>query len=173
MKQFIYNNDKLVESDITDVVIRMKVLLINGDKIMLGYERGIYQFPGGHLEADETFNECIKREILEETGIEIIDEDIKEPIYKIVYLNKDYPEIGKNRKSEIYYYVIKTNKHFDVRKTNYTENELSGNFKIEEISIDSVIKKLRDNIYMNEKNKVITPDMIMVIEEYNKLRNID
>lgn len=172
MKKLVYNYDNLLESDITEVVIRMKILLINSNKIMLGYERGIYQFIGGHLEENETYEECIKREILEETGIEIADWQIDEPIYKIVYLNKDHPEIGRNRKSEIYYYVIKTDKHVDISKTNYTENELAGNFMVEEIPLDCVVKKLEDNIFNNEKNKVITPDMILVIEEYKKLAKI-
>lgn len=166
MKELIYNYDNLLESEITEVVIRMKILLINSDKIILGYERGIYQFPGGHLEENETFHDCIKREILEETGILISDEQIDEPIYKIISLNKNHPEVGKNRKSEIYYYVVYTDKHPDMSKTNYTENELAGNFMIEEIPLDCVVQKLNDNIINNEKNKVITPDMILVIEEY-------
>jgi len=65
--------------------------------------------------------------------------------------------------------VLETEKEIDLSKTNYTKNELDGNFKLEEISLDEVIKKLEDNIPNNEKNKVITPDMIMVIEEYKKM----
>lgn len=171
MKEYIYNYDNLLESDITDIVIRMKVLLIKNNNIILGYERGIYQFPGGHLEENESFIECIKREIMEETGIEVLEKDIGDPFYKIVYLNKDYPEFGKNRKSEIYYYVINTNKEVDLNKTNYTKNELEGNFQVKEISIDTVIKVLEDNIINNEKNKVITPDMIRVIKEYMRLNS--
>ena len=171
MKEYIYNYDNLLESDITDIVIRMKVLLIKNNNIILGYERGIYQFPGGHLEENESFIECIKREIMEETGIEVLEKDIGDPFYKIVYLNKDYPEFGKNRKSEIYYYVINTNKEVDLNKTNYTKNELEGNFQVKEISIDTVIKVLEDNVINNEKNKVITPDMIRVIKEYMRLNS--
>jgi len=169
MKEYIYNKGNLLDSDINNVITRMKVLLIKNNNIILGKERGIYQFPGGHLEENETFVECIKREILEETGIELEDDEIGEPFYKIVSLNKDYPSIGDNSRYEIYYYVLETEKEIDLSKTNYTKNELDGNFKLEEISLDEVIKKLEDNIPNNEKNKVITPDMIMVIEEYKKM----
>lgn len=171
MKELIYNNDNLFDSEINETVIRMKVLLIRNNNMILGYERGIYQFPGGHLEENESFNDCIKREIMEETGIEILDKDIGEPIYKIVSLNRNHPDIGRNRRSEIYYYVINTNKDIDLEKTNYTKDELEGDFKVKEIPLNRVIEELEDNIINNEKNNVITPDMIRVIREYMKLSN--
>lgn len=166
MKEIIYNYDNLKENDITEVVIRMKALIINKDDIILGNENGILQFPGGHLEEGERFEECLKREIMEETGIEITTDEIERPFMKVTYLNKDWPEINKNRKSEIYYYIIKTNKEPDVTKVNYTEHEKQGNFKIEKISLNSSVEIIRNNIPSNEKNKVIAPDMITAIEEY-------
>ena len=85
---------------------------------------------------------------------------------KITYLNKDWPEIGKNRKSEIYYYLIETNKKPDMSRVNYTEHEKQGNFKIESIPLNEAINTIKNNISKNEKNKVIAPDMIITIEEY-------
>ena len=101
-KKQYYNYDYLNDEDITEVVIRTKALIINNKNIILGNENNIYQFPGGHLEENETFEECLKREVLEETGIEIDDDEIKIPFMKVTYLNKDWPAIGNNRKSEIY-----------------------------------------------------------------------
>jgi NUDIX domain len=166
MKETIYNHDYLKDEDITEVVIRTKALIINDKNIILGNENNIYQFPGGHLEKYETFEECLKREILEETGIEIDDNEIKRPFMKVTYLNKDWPAIGQNRKSEIYYYLIKTSKNPDMSKVKYTEHEKQGNFKIESIPLSESISAIEDNISKNEKNKVIAPDMIMAITEY-------
>ncbi len=168
MKEVIYNYDDLTEEDITENVIRMKTLIINSNNIYIGNENGIFQFPGGHLEEGETFNECLKREILEETGIILEYREIKPPFMKVTFLNKDWPEIGKNRKAEVYYYVIKTDKKPDLSRTKYTEHEKAGHFKIEEIPIEFAIDRIRENIPNNEKNKIISPDMISAIEEYLK-----
>lgn len=154
MKETIYNHDYLNNEDITEVVIRIKALIINDKNIILGNENNIYQFPGGHLEKNETFEECLKREILEETGIEIDDNEIKRPFMKVTYLNKDWPAIGQNRKSEIYYYLIKTSKNPDMSKVKYTEHEKQGNFKIESIPLSESISVIEDNISKNEKIKL-------------------
>ena len=166
MKEIIYNYDYLKNEDITEVVIRTKALIINNGNIILGNEDNIYQFPGGHLEENETFTECLKREVLEETGIEIDDSEIKRPFMKVTYLNKDWPEIGKNRKAEIYYYLIETSKNPDMNKVKYTEHEKEGNFKIESIPLNESINVIENNIPKNEKNKIIAPDMIIAITEY-------
>jgi A/G-specific adenine glycosylase len=51
-----------------------KLILIDRrpDKGLLG---GLWEFPGGKIEPNETVEECIKREILEEIGIDIEVED--------------------------------------------------------------------------------------------------
>lgn len=116
----------------------------------MGNENNIYQFPGGHLEENETFEECLKREVLEETGIEIDDDEIKIPFMKVTYY-KDWPAIGNNRKSEIYYYLIETSKTPDMNKVKFTEHEKQGNFKIESIPLNESISVIENNISKNEK----------------------
>jgi hypothetical protein len=169
MKEIIYNSNNLTNKDITETVIRTKALIINNDRILIGNENNVYQFPGGHLEKNETLNDCLKRETLEETGIVIEDSEIGSMFMKVTFMTKDWPEIGKNRKAEIYYYVINTNKKPDLSKTNYTQNEINNNYKIETFKIGEVIDKIKNNIPNNEKNKVISPDMILAIEEYLKI----
>ncbi len=50
------------------------VMVWKDGKVLIGKRRGSHgegewAFPGGHLEFDESFEECAKREVLEETGI--------------------------------------------------------------------------------------------------------
>ena len=87
---------------------------------------------------------------------------------KVTFMNKDWPEQGKNRKAEIYYYIIKTSKTPDLTKTSYTENEKNNNYTIETFKVTESIDKIKENMPNHEKNKIISPDMISAIEEYLK-----
>lgn len=169
MREIIHNNDNLKEEDINELSIRVKGLMINNGNIYLGNERDIYQFPGGTHEAGETIIDCLKREVLEETGIELDDSDIKELLLKATFMNRDWPREGNNIKTEFYYYLIETDKGLNLDKINLTENEKSGNYRIDMIPLDKAIKTIKENIPKNERNKVIAPDMIETIKEYFKL----
>jgi 8-oxo-dGTP diphosphatase/A/G-specific adenine glycosylase len=46
-------------------------LILIDRRLATGLLGGFWEFPGGKIEANETVQECIKREILEEIGIEI------------------------------------------------------------------------------------------------------
>jgi len=171
MKEILHNNENLKLEDITETVIRTKALIINSNKeVLLGYCEKQYQFPGGHLEEEETLIECLNREVLEETGISL---DIKEanPIYVIKYYNKDYPELGKNRSSEIYFYVVETDEPYNLENTNYDEGETLNNFELRYINLDEVEKVLEESIMDHERNKWIVPEMLEIFKEYKNINN--
>ncbi|KAI9497724.1 NUDIX hydrolase domain-like protein [Zychaea mexicana] len=56
----------------------VKCVIDNNVKILIGTRKGshgagAWQLPGGHLEMNESFEECARREVLEETNMEIDD----------------------------------------------------------------------------------------------------
>jgi 8-oxo-dGTP diphosphatase len=56
--------------------VGVAVVVIKADKVLLGRRKGAHgsgswSFPGGHLEFNETIEDCAKREVFEETGIHI------------------------------------------------------------------------------------------------------
>jgi 8-oxo-dGTP diphosphatase len=57
-------------------LIGVAVIVIKNGKVLLGKRKnshgdGTWAFPGGHLEFNESIKNCARREIFEETGIQI------------------------------------------------------------------------------------------------------
>lgn len=109
---------------IRPMAITLKAVIMGGDgKVLLlkrskkeRFNKGKWDFPGGHIEKDETVNEALRREIQEETGLQIkIGQVIsitefpkkseqfkneKRGIRFIAYANDDKVELNKNEHSE-------------------------------------------------------------------------
>ena len=167
MKKITYNNDNLKEEDINRVVRRAKMILINSnDEILIAYSNKNYQLIGGHVEDNETFDECIVREIKEETGIDIPLEK-REPFYVITYMNKDYPNKGDNSKYIANYYSIKSDIKPNLSKINLTEEEKEGNFELRYIHKDKVLEELNNSLKTCTRKNVVK-DTIKVVKEYLK-----
>jgi len=171
MKQLITNKYNLTDSDMTEVVKRVKVLLVNSNNdVLLGYSHNNYQFPGGHVEENETLVQAVNREVLEETGIELNITNI-EPFACAIGYYKDWPEEGKNRKIEIYYYEVKTDEKPNLENTEYTENEKDGNFELRYIPLLDVENVLKTNAEEYGDKKGIAREMIDLFGVYKTTIN--
>lgn len=56
--------------------VGVAVAILRGDTVLLGRRKtvhglGYWAFPGGHLEFGENIEDCARREVLEETGLQI------------------------------------------------------------------------------------------------------
>ena len=123
MKKIFYNEDNLNERDINNSVKRAKMLIINSNnEILLGYGHNTYQIIGGHVEENESYDECVIREVEEETGIVIPFEE-RTPFFQIMYYCKDYPNEGLNSEYIINYYSINSDLKPDLEHINLTDNE--------------------------------------------------
>lgn len=76
-------------------VIGVGVLVWRGRQLLLGRRlsksvESCWQFPGGHLEADETVVDCASREVLEETGLRV------NSFRQLGYTNKPFIVAQKN-----------------------------------------------------------------------------
>ena len=170
MKKIITNDYNLKEEDMTEIVKRVKVLLVNSkNELLLGYSYHEYQFPGGHVENGEDFVDAINREIKEETGIELNIEEV-EPFACTLGYYKAWPSIGNNRKIEIYYYEIKTDKKPNLDNINYTESEKEGNFELRYIPIGDVENELLENAKTYGDKHGITKEMLEVFKVYKSVK---
>lgn len=57
-------------------IVGVGVIVQNADQVLLGlrhnaHGEGTWSFPGGHLEFGESIIDCARREVLEETGLQI------------------------------------------------------------------------------------------------------
>lgn len=168
MKEIVYNHDNLKEQDIDETVVRVKALLVNSNnEIALGYCHKTYQFPGGHLEKNETLEQGLKREIKEETGINIKETNLK-PFEKITYYSKNYRNSELNRKNEIYYFSIYTDEKANINNTNLDNWEKEGNYKIEYINLEKVEQVLINSIPDNPINRIVVEEMLEVLNEFKR-----
>ncbi len=67
---------KVINADVRNIGVAVVVLIRKGDKVLMGRRKsrrhkGMWGFPGGHLEFGEEIEDCGIRENLEETGIKV------------------------------------------------------------------------------------------------------
>lgn len=170
MKETIYNIDNLTLEDIDEKVIRTKAIMINhNNQILMGYYKKVYQFPGGHLIEGETLEECLHREIKEETGMDIDTSNLK-PFYVIRYFEKNHNNRNLNRLSEVYYYDVPTDEPYHLKETHYDLEEVNGNYELRYVDLDKfdtiLINSISDE---DELNGIIIRDNIEVMNEYKKI----
>lgn len=165
MKEIIYNNDCLADIDINRYIKRAKIIIENSkNEILLAYSHKNYFLLGGHVENNESFDECIVREIKEETGIEIPYKK-RIPYFSIKYLCKNYPNESENTKYITNYYFIKLDLIPNLKNIKLTEDEKEGNFKLQYIAKNSIIKILTDSLNTCTNTNVVQ-DTIDAIKEY-------
>lgn len=167
MKEIIYNEDYLNDEDINKYVKRAKMIVENSKgELLVVYSHKNYFLIGGHVEDNESFDECIVREIKEETGA-IIPYEERMPYFSIKYLCKDYPNKGENTKYITNYYSIKYDLIPNLDNTELTEDEIDGNFKLEYINKNNVVDVLTKSLNTCTKTNVVK-DTIDAIKEYLK-----
>lgn len=166
MRKIVVNTNNLFEKDMTDFVTKVKLLLVNSkNELLLGYCYNEYQFPGGTQEYGESLIDTVKRELMEETGISLKNTFL-EPFALAVGYYKDWPQEGRNKKVEIYYYEIKTDELPNIDKCNLTEKEKLGNFELRYISLDNVEDELNKNVLEYGDSHGIAKEMLNILEIY-------
>lgn len=165
-KQIITNKNNLTDNDITEVVKRVKVFIVNSsNEILLANSNNEYQFPGGHVEDNEELLDTVNREIKEETGIDLNITNI-EPFAVSIGYWKDWPEEGKNRKTEIYYFEVLTDLKPDMNSIHLTEKEKEGNFQLEYISLNNIEEVITNNADTYGDKHGIAKEMLQIIPIY-------
>lgn len=165
MKEIFYNDDKLLDNEIDETIIRVKAIIINkNDELLMGYCDGTYQFPGGHLEVGESLIEGLRREIREETGICLDEKDKLEPFMMIRYYTKNYRNKGINRENKIYYYLIRSEMEPVVNNMSLDNYEKEHNYMLKRVKLNNLESELDKTVNDNSINKILYKEIKLVIE---------
>ncbi len=165
MKEIIYNDEQLNDNEIDEWVCRAKVLVVNSkDEILIAHTDDSYYFLGGHVDGNETDEECLIREIKEEAGIDYVPK-IDEVFVSIKYLCKDYPVTGVNRGYISNYYVIYDDMVPNPDNVNLTDGEKEGNLRLIYIHKDKILEEVKSYLDICKRRNVVR-DTITVLEEF-------
>ena len=117
-------------------------IIINDDNVLLiKQENGDWGFPKGHAKVGESEIETAKREVLEESGLEIIIENDKK------YITNYYPKA--NVYKEVIFFIAKMkNKDDEVKVDNYEviDYEWVNYTKVKDKLVFPNAKKLWDEV---------------------------
>ena len=99
--------------------------------------RGAYKIPGGGMDEGETIVETLAREVLEETGLVLIPESMKE-LGEILELRRDIFDENIKFVSHTMHYSCEVKE--EVSETSMTDSEKERGFHLAWADIDTVIE---------------------------------
>ena len=166
VNQVIHNEDNLTLNDPNKVTLRAKLIVENNNDEILICHMGVkYFLIGGHIDNDESDEQCLTREVAEESRVTLDFSNIL-PIASSNYINKDYPKNGDITYTNTNYYAIKYDLVPNIEMQNLTEEEKKENFKLMYIPKNEVINFLENT---KEINATLS-DTIMAIKVYLNLQ---
>lgn len=180
MKKIIFNEDSLVDEEIDKIVNKVRAFVINQEtnEILLVHYAGLYMLPGGKIDNGEDNLEALKREISEESGIEI---ECKKaiPYLEIKSYDKNYFDRKSgtiNRLTKTTFYIIRTNSKIETSKKRLTESEKAKNHSISFVTLEEMKYLIENNKTTNSKKKQFDREILIALSEFiafAKENNID
>lgn len=169
INQVIHNEDNLTLNDANKVTLRAKLIVENNNDEILICHMGVkYFLIGGHIDNDESDEQCLTREVAEESGITLDFSNIL-PIASSNYINKDYPKNGDITYTNTNYYAIKYDLVPNIEMQNLTKEEINENFELMYIPKSEVINFLEKNKETCQRKGTLS-DTIMAIKVYLNLQ---
>lgn len=153
---------------------KVRAILLRQGRIAViqSKKSGAFMLPGGKVELEESQEETLEREVLEELGIKIDNKEIVGPFCKIEFLGESIDESGKsiNKKIITSYYIANTTQDFDYTKMNLTEREKargSRPYWVNPSKLEYVLTYQRDNYKSSYASRYAKE----FLDVYNKFKN--
>ena len=171
MKEIILNKGRLKDDELTDVIEKARIVLRNdNDELVFARFGRVYMLPGGKIELGETPVDTVKRELMEETTINILLDDTEPFAVTYNYLRDYELEDGTlvNRLVKTYYFTGFTSDD-TIEYFNLTQNEKEDNLRGFFIELEDGIELLQDYNKENPKATYLALETLKVLEEYKNL----
>lgn len=171
MKEIVLNKARLKQDEITEVLDKARIILRNenGEFILSHFER-VYFLPGGKIELGENPVDTIKREMKEETNINILLDDT-EPFVLVKNYLRDYEaQDGTivNRLVNTYYFTGFTSKD-DIEYFNLTLPEKRDDLRAFYIDMEEARELLKEYNKDNPKATYLALETLKVLDEYEQM----
>jgi 8-oxo-dGTP pyrophosphatase MutT (NUDIX family) len=173
MKEIILNKTRLKDDELTDVIEKARIVLRNdNDELVFARFGRVYMLPGGKIELGETPVDTVKRELMEETTINILLDDTEPFAVTYNYLRDYELEDGTlvNRLVKTYYFSGYTSDD-TIEYFNLTQNEKEDNLRGFFIDLEEGIELLQDYNKDNPKATYLALETLKVLEEYKNIKN--
>ena len=171
MKEIVLNKARLKQDEITEVLDKARIILRNenGEFILSHFER-VYFLPGGKIELGENPVDTIKREMKEETNINILLDDTEPFALVKNYLRDKEAQDGTivNRLVNTYYFTGFTSKD-DIEYFNLTLPEKRDDLRAFYIDMEEARELLKEYNKDNPKATYLALETLKVLDEYEKM----
>lgn len=140
---------------------KVRLISIVDGKIAICNYSDYYMFPGGKIDANESLENTLKREIKEETGDEITEYEYYLEVNNYIkdHLSRS-SSTPKNRKIKTTYYF--TNQKLDLTKPRTLSDKEANQLEIKYISIEDLIKEI-NNANLAYKQQMYAKEVLTVL----------
>ena len=174
MKQIDFNETKLSDTEIDKVVRKVRALIINNKtkQMLLVHYAGLYMLPGGSIDNGETEVEALRRELLEETGIEVEGQQAV-PYLLINSYDRNYFDRKSgivNRLTQTTFFEVSTDQDINETKKSLTESEKEKNHTTKYTNLSVAKYLIETNSTDNPKRKQFDREILTALNEYAQMK---
>lgn len=177
MELIMFNEDGLKDNEIDKLVRKVRAFVVNEEtrQVLLVHYAGLYMLPGGSIEEGESEQEALEREIVEESGI-VVSEDQTMPFLMMSSYDKNYFDRKDgviNRLTQTIFFKVVTNQGINEEKKKLSESEVEKKQTIEFVDIDTMRELIETNPSDNPKRKQFDREILMALDEFLKLQELE